>query len=47
MNVACAPLAHQAGIEIAHEADPSLPRLVVDRHRVSVWAVEQPQHQSK
>ena len=32
--VACAPLAHQAGIEIAHEADPSLPRLVVDRHRV-------------
>ena len=32
--VACAPLAHQAGIEIAHEADSSLPRLVVDRHRV-------------
>ncbi len=32
--VACAPLAHQAGVEIAHEADRSLPRLVVDRHRV-------------
>jgi signal transduction histidine kinase len=33
--VACAPLADQRGVEIAQAAEPGLPRLVVDRHRVA------------
>jgi PAS domain S-box-containing protein len=32
--VACAPLADQAGVEIAQATEPGLPRLVVDRSRV-------------